>query len=82
MSVFEQRILDILRSSPFALSAIEVWRRLGWRRWLIGPPVWLTLYRLEQAGSVGSHWVDGPYPRRRVYWDKAPPITQAQGKGE
>lgn len=28
----------------------------------------LALYQLEEKGLVSSEFLDGPYPRRRVYW--------------
>ncbi len=39
-----------------------------------------VLLRLEGAGRVAADWVDGPYPRRRVYQLAWPP-RGASGKG-
>jgi hypothetical protein len=29
--------------------------------------LYTTLYRLESEGRVESRWIEGPYPRTRVY---------------
>jgi hypothetical protein len=56
------RVLSVFRHDE-ELSSGEIRRRLGWR---VRSP-YAELIRLERQGLITSRWVDGPYPRTRVY---------------
>jgi hypothetical protein len=43
---------------------VEMWRQSGMRT----DRIYLALTRLENREVVVSRWVDGPYPRRRLYY--------------
>lgn len=55
------RAIGMLRPSKASAFPISLLARMGPGS---AHPV---LARLEGAGRVVSEWVDGPYPRRRVY---------------
>lgn len=55
------RAIGMLR--PSQASGVPIGRLAG-----MGPgKVHVVLARLEGSGRVVSDWVDGPFPRRRVY---------------
>jgi DNA-binding PadR family transcriptional regulator len=60
--VAETLILAALREQP-GLSGWPLMERTG----MSGGRVYATLARLERDGAVTSGWIDGPYPRRRLY---------------
>lgn len=63
------RVLEVLRSYSFDLTAIDIARDID-DNW---PPlgrVYPVLMRLEREGVVESRWLTDVRPRRRVYWLK------------
>lgn len=61
----EDRIIEAIQNAPKdGLTAAELWKALGWWR-SVG--IYTALFRLERQGKLRSAWVDGPYPRRRLY---------------
>jgi DNA-binding PadR family transcriptional regulator len=58
-------IVQRLSSRPgLSLNGYEICLLLGRR---VGT-IHAALERLENQGRITSRWVDGPYPRRRVYY--------------
>lgn len=58
----EQRFLDALGADE--LGGFDLMRRVGRFDRL---NLYVVLERLEANGQVTARWLDGPYPRRRVY---------------
>lgn len=67
----ECRILEAIGADE--ISAAQIIER--GRFWL---PPYPALARLERRGIVNSRWVDGPYPRRRVYRVREAPTAPSQ----
>lgn len=61
----DDRIIAAIKASPKdGMTGGELWKALGfWRSLGLYP----ALFRLERHGKLKSAWVDGPYPRRRLY---------------
>lgn len=65
-SVLRRRVLAELSLCPRS-SAIDILRALDLWLWQSGK-LYAVLYSLEAEGVITSEFVDGPHPRRRVYW--------------
>ena len=58
--------------------SVLVWHAIGKGRWytvdlckktnLLAGDIYSALYVMEHLGIVKSEWIEGPYPRRRLYW--------------
>lgn len=63
-------VLRVLREYGRSMNAMAILRAIYPRDKLAQMAVG-TLYpkliRLERAGAITSRWIDGPYPRKRVY---------------
>lgn len=72
----DDRILALLSRSGPELTAREIGEIIN-----IFPAseLWVSLLRLEDAHRIVSRWVEGDYPRRRVY---SVPIKQPHTQGE
>lgn len=57
-----KKIASALTSGP--LDGAQIQKLTG--LWTI--ELYPTLVRMEQSGALEGDWVDGDYPRRRVYW--------------
>lgn len=60
MTRTERRILCAIGDGE--LSGAEIMKQGGF--WFVP---WVSLLRLERKGVLISRWIDGNYPRRRVY---------------
>lgn len=58
----KSRIIGCLQLSGLRLTAKEIKdrTRLWWP--------YRALLELEEEGVIHSDWIEGPYPRKRVYW--------------
>jgi len=57
-------LLAIRDASPKGLSAAELQKATG----IWSGRLYVDLMSLETRGMLQSYWVDGPYPRRRLYY--------------
>lgn len=61
----ENKIVQVIENAPKdGLTGAEIWMKLGWWR-IFG--VYPALMRLERSGRLRGAWVNGPYPRKRLY---------------
>lgn len=58
------RIVGLLHASQKSFTAYQIAEICN--VWFI----YSKLKELEDEGSIQSAWVEGPYPRKRVYWIK------------
>lgn len=69
MTLSETHILTGLATSISGLSIAEMWKAEPW--WLkinlLSGGLIVAVDRLERAGKIKGEWVEGPYPRRRIY---------------
>lgn len=59
----EARFKDALRSGK-KLSAVDLSKASGFN----SGGIYRRLFRMEAEGVIDSEFLEGPYPRKRVYW--------------
>ncbi len=59
----ETRIVALMTFNPQGLSAVEIGEKLN----IFFPSLYPSLARLEEDKVITSNWVEGPYPRMRIY---------------
>jgi predicted transcriptional regulator len=59
----QQKIISALRDAPDGLTGSQLQQSTG----LWSMRLYTALITLEANGSLKSRWIDGSYPRRRLY---------------
>jgi hypothetical protein len=70
MTQSEAHILRCLTGTKRGMSIAQMWKAEPW--WLkinlLSGGLYLAAMRLEQSGKIKGAWIDGPYPRRKIYY--------------